>query len=103
MASKKKKIKIPISNLSSEEINSLQDNIDSDYEEKIDNLMNDFNTEFVDRIAIENSECDISEVVIHEKDDSNGSNFIPTTKPIEAVVKVCNQILNLKMMVTIFH
>ena len=103
MTSKKKKIKIPISNLSSEEINSLQDNIDSDYEEKIDNLMNDFNTEFVDRIAIENSECDISEVVIYEKDDSNGSNFIPTTKPIEAVVKVCNQILNLKMMVTIFH
>ena len=103
MASKKKKIKIPISNLSSEEINSLQDNIDSDYEENIDNLMNDFNTEFVDRTAIENSECDISEVVIYEKDDSNGSNFIPTTKPIEAVVKVCNQILNLKMMVTIFH
>ena len=103
MASKKKKIKIPISNISSEEINTLQDNIDSNYEEKIDNLMNDFNTEFVDRIAIENSECDISEVVIYEKDDSNGSNFIPTTKPIEAVVKVCNQILNLKMMVTIFH
>ena len=103
MASKKKKIKIPISNLSSEEINSLQDNIDSDYEENIDNLMNDFNTEFVDRTAIENSECDISEVVIYEKDDSNGSNFIPTIKPIEAVVKVCNQILNLKMMVTIFH
>ena len=87
MASKKKKIKIPISNLSSEEINSLQDNIDSDYEENIDNLMNDFNTEFVDRTAIENSECDISEVVIYEKDDSNGSNFIPTTKPIEAVVE----------------
>ena len=87
MASKKKKIKIPISNISSEEINTLQDNIDSNYEEKIDNLMNDFNTEFVDRTAIQNSESDISEVVIREKDDSNGSNFIPTTKPIEAVVK----------------
>ena len=87
MASKKKKIKIPISNISSEEINTLQDNIDSNYEEKIDNLMNDFNTEFVDRTAIQNSESDISEVVICEKDDSNGSNFIPTTKPIEAVVK----------------
>ena len=84
MASKKKKIKIPISNISSEEINTLQDNIDSNYEEKIDNLMNDFNTEFVDRTAIQNSESDISEVVICEKDDSN---FIPTTKPIEAVVK----------------
>ena len=87
MASKKKKIKIPISNISSEEINTLQDNIDSNYEEKIDNLMNDFNTEFVDRTAIQNSESDISEVVICEKGDSNGSNFIPTTKPIEAVVK----------------
>ena len=87
MASKKKKIKIPILNISSEEINTLQDNIDSNYEEKIDNLMNDFNTEFVDRTAIQNSESDISEVVICEKDDSNGSNFIPTTKPIEAVVK----------------
>ena len=87
MASKKKKIKIPIWNISSEEINTLQDNIDSNYEEKIDNLMNDFNTEFVDRTAIQNSESDISEVVICEKDDSNGSNFIPTTKPIEAVVK----------------
>ena len=87
MASKKKKIKIPISNISSEEINTLQDNIDSNYEEKIDNLMNDFNTEFVDRTAIQISESDISEVVICEKDDSNGSNFIPTTKPIEAVVK----------------
>ena len=54
MASKKKKIKIPISNISSEEINTLQDNIDSNYEEKIDNLMNDFNTEFVDRTAIQN-------------------------------------------------
>ena len=87
MASKKKKIKIPISNISSEEINTLQDNIDSNYEEKIDNLMNDFNTEFVDRTAIQNSESDISEVVICEKDDSNVSNFIPTTKPIESVVK----------------
>ena len=87
MASKKKKIKIPISNISSEEINTLQDNIDSNYEEKIDNLMNDFNTEFVDRTSIQNSESDISEVVICEKDDSNGSNFIPTTKPIKAVVK----------------
>ena len=87
MASKKKKIKIPISNISSEEINTLQDNIDSNYEEKIDNLMNDFNTEFVDRTAIQISESDISEVVICEKDDSNGSNFIPTTKPIESVVK----------------
>ena len=62
--------------------------IDSNYEEEIDNLMNDSYTEFMDRTAIENPESDISEAVIREKDGSNGSNFIPTTKPIEAVVKI---------------
>ena len=64
------------------------DDIDSDYEEEIDKLMNDPDTEFEDRTAIENSESDISEAVIREKDDSNGSNFIPTGKSIEAVVKI---------------
>ena len=88
MASNKKKIDIPISSLSSEEIYALLGNIDSDYEVEIDNPLNDSDTEFMDRTAIENSESDISEAVIHEKDDSNGSNFIPTTKPIEAVVKI---------------
>ena len=46
--------------------------------------MDDSDTEFVDRTAIENLESDISEAVIweHEKDDSNISNFIPTAKPI---------------------
>ena len=39
MASNKKKINIPISSLSSEEVYALLDNIDNDYEEEIDNLM----------------------------------------------------------------
>ena len=39
MASNKKKINIPISSLSSEEVYALLDDIDNDYEEEIDNLM----------------------------------------------------------------
>ena len=67
MTSKKKKIYIPISSLFSEEIYALLDDLDSDYEDEIDNLVND--TELVGRIAIENSESDISEAVIREKDE----------------------------------
>ena len=47
--------------------------------------MNDPDAEFVYRTAIGNSGNDISEA---EKDDSNGRNFIPTTKPFETVVKI---------------
>ena len=50
--------------------------------------MNSSDTEFLDRTATENSESQVWELVIHEKDDSNDSNFIPTTKPLEAVVKI---------------
>ena len=53
-----KKISIPISSLSSEQIYALLDDI-----EEIDNLMND-------------------------SDICNGSNFIPTAKSSEAVVKI---------------
>ena len=88
MASNKNKINIPISTLSSEEIYALLEDIVSDYEEEIDNLMNDSDTEFVHRTAIENSESDISEAVIREKGDINDSSFIPMTKAIKAVVKI---------------
>ena len=47
MALNKKKINIPISNLSSKEIYALLDEIDTDYEEEIYNLMNDSDTEFL--------------------------------------------------------
>ena len=57
-------IDIPISSLSSEEIYALLEDIDSNYEEENDNLMNDSETEFVYRTAIQNSESDISEAVI---------------------------------------
>ena len=61
MASNKKTINIPISFLSAEEIYALLGDIDSDYDEEIDNLMNDSDTEFTDRTVTENSESDISE------------------------------------------
>ena len=102
MASNKKKINILISSLSSEENLALLDNIYSNFEEEINNLMNDSDTEFVDKTAIEKLESDISEAPIPEKDDSNGSDFIPTTKPIKAVVKSPDQTLNLRMMLMMF-
>ena len=59
MTSNKKEINILISSLSSEEVYVLLVDIDRNYEEGIDNLMNDSDTEFVDRTATENSESDI--------------------------------------------
>ena len=53
-----KKINVPVSSLSSEEIYVLLDNICSDDEEAIDNLMNDFDTEIVDGAALENLESE---------------------------------------------
>ena len=71
MALDSNKINIYISSLSFEEIYALLDD-----------------TKFADRTANENSEKDISEPVIHEKDDSNDNNLILATKPIEAAVKI---------------
>ena len=42
----------------------------------------------MDRTAAENLEHENVEVVTQEKDDFNGSNHIPTAKPIEAVVQI---------------
>ena len=47
-------------------------------------------TEFVDKKATENLESDVSEIMIHEKVDSNASNFISTAKPIDAVLRITN-------------
>lgn len=43
-----KKINIPIPDLSSKEKYALIDSIESDHEENIDNLMNEFDTKFID-------------------------------------------------------
>ena len=64
--------------MSSEETHALSDDINSNYEEETDSLMNDSDTKF--RTAIEYSESDMSQAAIPEKDDSKGSNFIPTKK-----------------------
>ena len=54
-----KKKNIPISSLSSDEIYVLLDRIESDEEEDIENLMNDSDTEFVDRSVVENKDSDM--------------------------------------------
>ena len=82
-----KKINIPISSLSSDEIYAFLDSIESD-EEDIENLMNDFDTEFVDRSVVENKDFDMH-VDEELKTTSNNahSNLIPTHLPIQAVVR----------------
>ena len=53
------KINILISSLSSDEIYALLDSIESDEEEDIENLMNDSDTEFVDRSVVEKKDSDM--------------------------------------------
>ena len=83
-----KKINIPISTLSSDEIYALLDSIESDEEEDIEKLMNDSDTEFVDRSVIENKDSDMD---VDEKPETTSndahSNLIPTHLPIQAVVR----------------
>ena len=77
-----KKINVPISALSSDEIYALLDTIESDDEEDIENFMNDSDTEFIDESGIEvldNSSC--------ESRTASGTYIIQTTTPIEAVVR----------------
>ena len=54
-----KKINILISSLSSDEIYALLDSIESHEEEDVENFMNDSDTEFVDRSAVENKDSDM--------------------------------------------
>ena len=83
-----KKINIPISSLSSDEIYALLDSIESDEEEErdIDNLMND--SEFVDRSVVENKDSDmhVDEEPETTSNDAH-SNLIPTHLPIQPVVR----------------
>ena len=80
-----KKINIPISDLSSEEIYTLLDGTESDHEEDSDNLTNDFDTEFVDYSLLEGrvSHKDIKHTT---QDNKVKSNLISINQPIEAVV-----------------
>ena len=54
-----KKINTPISSLSSDEIYALLDSTESDEEEDIENLINDSDTEFVDRSVVENKDSNM--------------------------------------------
>ena len=83
-----KKINIPISSLSSDEIYALLDGIESDEEEDIENFMNDSDTEFVDRSVFQNKDSDmhVDEEPETKSNDAH-SNLIPTHLPIQAVVR----------------
>ena len=83
-----KKINIPIYSLSSDEIYALSDSIESSEEEDIENLMNDSDTEFVDRSVVENKDSDMH-VDEEPETTSNGphSHLIPTHLPIQTVVR----------------
>ena len=64
------------------------DSIESDEEEDIENLMNDSDTEFVDRSVVENKDSDMH--VDKEPETTSNvahSNLIPTHLPIQAVVR----------------
>ena len=82
-----KKINIPISSLSTDEIFALLDSIESD-EEDIENLMNDSDTEFADRSVVENKDSDmhVDEEPETTSNDAH-SNLIPTHLPIQAAVR----------------
>ena len=83
-----KKINIVISFLSSDEIYALLDSIKSDEEEDIENLMNDSDTEFVDRSVVENKDSDMHVDEELETTSNNAhSNLIPTHLPIQAIVR----------------
>ena len=83
-----KKINIPISSLSSDEIYAVLDSIESDEEEYIANLMNDSGTEFVIRSVVENKDSDmhVDEEPETTTNDAH-SNLIPTHLPIKAVIR----------------
>ena len=83
-----KKINIPISSLSSDEIYALLDSIESDEEEDIENLVNHSDTEFVDRSVVENKDSDmhVDEEPETTSNDAH-SNLILTHLSIQAVVR----------------
>ena len=84
-----KRINVPITSMSSDEIYALLDTIESDDEEDIENLMNDSDTEFIDESLIENggSKGDLT-LSTSCLDIENHLNNPNTPTPIEAVVGI---------------
>ena len=83
-----KKMNIPISSLPSDEICALLDITESDKEKEIQNLMNDSDTEFVDRSVVENKDSDMHVDKEPETTSNDAhSDLIPTHLPIQAAVR----------------
>ena len=84
-----KKINIPISSLSSDEIYALLDNIESEEGEDIENLINDSDTEFVDRSVVENKDfgMHVDEEPETTSNDAHSNLVLPTHLLIQAVVR----------------
>ena len=83
-----KKINIPISSLPSDEICAPLDNTESDKEKDKQILMNDSDTEFVDRSVVENKDSDMHVDKEPETTSNDAhSNLIPTHLPIQAAVR----------------
>ena len=78
-----KKMNVPITSLSSDEIYAMLNTIDSEDEDNIENAMNDSDTEFFDHSAIESRHLE-SDILSIETRTETKNNIIPTTKPIEA-------------------
>ena len=69
-------------------IYALLDSVESEEEEDIENLMNDSDTEFVDRSVVENKDSDLHVVEEPETTSNDAhSNLIPTHLPFQAVVR----------------
>ena len=84
-----KKINVPISSFSYDEIYAMLDAIDSEDEEDIENLMNDSHTELIDESAVESGDLE-NDITSIEARTEIESTSIPTTTPIEAVIRIAN-------------
>ena len=84
-----KKINVPITSMSSDEVYTLLDTIESNDEEDIENLMNNSDTEFIDELLIENSgsksDLPLSTSCLDIENHLSDPN---TPTPIEAVVPI---------------
>ena len=72
-----KKINIPFSGTSSDQICALLDAIDNEGKEDIENLLNGSDTEFIDQSAVENGDVDrdLSPIKNRKETERRYSNF----------------------------
>ena len=84
-----KKINVPITSMSSDEIYALLDTIENDDEEDIENLRNDSDSKFIDKLLIEKSgsKSDLS-LSTSCLDIENHLSDPNTPTPIETVVRI---------------